>query len=174
MSDKRIIIIAGPNGAGKTTFANEFLPEIGMESFINADLIAADLSPANQDEVAFTAARKMLEKIDGQISMNQSFVIESTLSGRIYAKKIREWQSNGYEVILIYLALHDVRLAIERVAERVKQGGHNVPEAIIRRRYVKGMENFYSIYRALVDEWAIYDNSGAHPQLVKWSNNDEE
>ena len=174
MHDKRIIIIAGPNGAGKTTFANEFLPELGVDSFINADLIAEELAGPNQDKVAFTAARKMLERIDEHVSERKSFVIESTLSGRIYANKIREWQNLGYTVTLIFLALHDVGLAIERVAERVKQGGHDVPDAIIRRRYAKGLSNFDSIYRALVDEWAVYDNSGAQPELVKWSGNNED
>jgi predicted ABC-type ATPase len=126
--NKRIVIIAGPNGAGKTTFAREFLPtDAELPNFVNADLIAAGLSPFAPDLAAFKAGRIMLETIAEYVKHGESFSFETTLSGLTYAQMIPVGRSSGYAVKLIFLSLPDVEIAIERVATRVIQGGHNVP-----------------------------------------------
>ena len=163
---KRIVIIAGPNGAGKTTFAREFLPtDAELPNFVNADLIAAGLSPFAPDVAAFKAGRIMLETIAEYVKHGESFSFETTLSGLTYAQMIPVWRSSGYAVKLIFLSLQDVEIAIERVATRVIQGGHNVPEEVIRRRFAHGIANFER-YKLLVDSWQLYDNSGAPPVLL--------
>jgi len=165
--ESRIIIIAGSNGAGKTTFAREFLPkEAGCPVFVNADLIAAGLSPFEPMTAAIRAGRLMIAEIESHVREKRSFAFETTLSGRRYARMIPQWQSIGYRVKLVYLYLQDVKIAIERVRVRVRQGGHDVPEDVIRRRYEAGWRNFQQIYKGLVDTWVLYDNSGEPPLLV--------
>lgn len=167
---KRILIIAGPNGAGKTTFAREFLPtDANCPTFINADLIAAGLAPFSPETAAIRAARLMLEEIERHAHANISFAFETTLSGRGYVRSVRKWQAAGYRVKLIFLALNHPDEAVARVAERVLQGGHHVPEEIIRRRFALGLENFHQLYSPIVDAWAMYDNSGLEPVLLDWS-----
>jgi predicted ABC-type ATPase len=167
---KKIIIIAGPNGAGKTTFAKNFLPaEAQTLRFINADLIAAGLSPFSPESASFKAGRLMLEEIDECVASGESFAFETTLSGKGYLKKIALWQRLGYEVKLWFLSLPSEDVAISRVAERVVQGGHNIPEQILRRRFKTGLENFHERYRKVVDSWAFLDNSGPEPILLDWS-----
>lgn len=169
MADKRIVIIAGPNGAGKTTFALEFLPnEAGCPIFVNSDLIAAGLSPFAPDLAAVKAGRLMLEAIAEHTAKGESFAFETTLSGRIYARRIPRWQAAEYHVSLIFLALSSPEIAIARVKERVRQGGHDVPEIDIRRRFDASLRNFQNVYRDLVDAWSYYDNSGRKPVLVNW------
>ena len=161
MGEKKIVIIAGPNGAGKTTFAREFLPnEAGCPIFVNADLIAAGLSPFQPELAALKAGRLMLEQIHEYVRRGVSFAFETTLAGRGYAKMIPDWQAEGYQVKLFYLALPSAEMAIARVAERVLQGGHDVPAMTIRRRIVAGRANFDLLYRDLVDSLALYDNAG--------------
>ncbi len=163
---KRIFIIAGPNGAGKTTFACEFLPdEAGCLHFVNADLIAAGLSPFAPEAAAFQAGRLMLTQIADHVAQGRSFALETTLSGLGYARQIPQWRSSGYAVSLHFLALPNAEMAIERVAQRVRQGGHNIPESVIRRRFASGQANL-SRYCALVDDWDVYDNSGPKPILM--------
>ena len=165
--ETRIIIIAGSNGAGKTTFAREFLPkEAGCPVFVNADLIAAGLSPFEPATAAIRAGRLMIEEIESHVRKNRSFAFETTLSGRRYVRMIPQWQGIGYNIKLVFLYLQDVRIAIERVHVRVRQGGHNVPEDVIRRRYEAGWRNFQQIYKRLVDTWVVYDNSADAPLLV--------
>lgn len=166
----RVLIIAGPNGAGKTTFAREFLPnEAGCPVFINADLIAAGLAPFSPESVAIPAARLMLRELDRHFSAGTSFAFETTLSGRGYLRLIKQWQAAGYRVKLIFLQLDSPEEAIARVAERVRQGGHNIPEKIIRRRFTAGLDNFHQHYAPRVDAWMLYDNSGLTPSLLDWS-----
>ena len=168
---KKIIIIAGPNGAGKTTFARDFLPaEAQTLRFINADLIAAGLAPFNPETASFKAGRLMLEEIDECVAAGHSFAFETTLSGLTYLKKIALWQAHGYQVKLWFLSLHNEDIAVSRVARRVLQGGHNIPEDVIRRRFKAGLENFHARYSKIVDSWAFYDSSGMHPKLIDWSN----
>ncbi|MCP4702845.1 MAG: AAA family ATPase [Gammaproteobacteria bacterium] len=164
--EKKIIIIAGPNGAGKTTFALEFLPnEADCPVFVNADLIAAGLSPFTPETAAVRAGRLMLEEIRKHVQQKRSFAFETTLSGRGYARMIPEWQTAGYRIKLIFLSLPNVETALERVSARVANGGHDVPKAVIRRRFAAGLRNFNEIYKPLVELWALYDNSGQVPVL---------
>jgi len=167
---KRIIIIAGPNGAGKTTFAREFLPnEAECPVFINADLIAAGLAPFSPESAAVRAGRLMLKEIQHHFLAGESFAFETTLSGRGYLRHIRQWQAAGYRVKLIFLRLNSPEEAMARVAQRVRQGGHDIPEAAIRRRIDAGLKNFERLYGPLVDAWTLYDNSGSSPVLLDWS-----
>lgn len=169
---RRIVIIAGPNGAGKTTFAREFLPrEAECPDFINADLIAAGLSPFDPQRAALRAGRLMLLEIARRVRAGESFAFETTLSGRSYARLIPQWQSVGYHVKLIFLSLPTVDLAIARVAARVAQGGHYVANTVIRRRFDAGMLNFETVYRRLVDSWVLYDNSEPTPRLIASGDN---
>ena len=164
-----IIILAGPNGAGKTTFARSFLPqEANCLRFINADLIAAGLSPFAPEVAALTAGRLMLGEIESCVKRRESFAIETTLSGIGYVARIRQWRSMGYEVSLYFLTLPSPEMAILRVAARVRQGGHSIPESVIRRRFAAGLTNFETIYKSEVDHWAQYDNVGDRPVLINW------
>lgn len=166
----RVIIIAGPNGAGKTTFAREFLPkEAGLPVFINADLIAAGLSPFRPEVAAIQAGRIMLTEIAEKFSRRESFAFETTLSGQAYARHIPEWRQAGYHVVLLFLALDTPETAVARVQARVAQGGHDIPEVTIRRRFAHGLDNFHHLYKQLVDAWELYDNSGTEPVLLDWS-----
>lgn len=169
MTPPKIIIIAGPNGAGKTTFARAFLPqEAQCPRFINADLIAAGLAPFAPEKAAFRAARLMLEEIEKSVAKRVSFAFETTLSGLAYAQQIPRWRALGYHVTLVFLMLPAADDAVARVAERVSQGGHDIPEYVIRRRFASGFKNFTEHYRGLVDSWALYDNTGVEPVLVEW------
>lgn len=163
----RALIIAGPNGAGKTTFANEFLTdEAGCPTFINADLIAAGLSPFRPEVVGLEALRLVLKHVRRCVDRREDFAVETTLAGRAYLNLIREWKSVGYRVELLFLGLPSAELAVQRVRQRVAQGGHNVPENDIRRRFDRGLENFHAIYRPIVDSWQLYDASQWPPVLV--------
>ena len=164
---KRVLVIAGPNGAGKTTFAIEFLPnEADCPIFVNADLIATGLSPFASSQVAAPAARLMLKQIDEHARRGRSFAFETTLSGRGHARRISRWRKQGYRVKLFFLCLPTPEAAIARVAQRVSEGGHDVPEQVIRRRFDAGCRYFRNIYRDLTDAWAVYDTSRDVPILV--------
>jgi len=171
-SGKKVIIIAGPNGAGKTTFARSFLPaEANLPRFINADLIAAGLAPFEPESAAIRAGRLMLEEIDLSARRGESFAFETTLSGLGYLRQIERWRAQGYRIGLIFLSLPDADTAVARVASRVRQGGHDIPEPVVRRRFASGLRNLRNRYKLAVDEWALYDNSGAEPVLVEWGEN---
>jgi len=163
----RIVIIAGPNGAGKTTFAREFLPrEAGLAGFINADLIAQEISPCHPEQAAIAAGRTMVRMIREKVRRRESFAFETTLSGRNYARHIPRWRKAGYQVTLIFLSLPSVGIALRRIRARVAQGGHNVEAIIVRRRFRNGLRNFRHIYSKLVDSWILYDNTGETPRVV--------
>ncbi|MBL6751888.1 MAG: zeta toxin family protein [Nevskia sp.] len=169
---RKIIIIAGPNGAGKTTFARSFLPqEAQCPRFINADLIAAGLAPFAPETAAIKAGRLMLEEIATCARRGESFAFETTLSGVGYLAHIRAWRATGYHVSLFFLSLPDAEVAVARVAGRVRQGGHDIPEGVIRRRFAAGLRNFENAYKAAVDAWAKYDNVGESPILLEWGEN---
>lgn len=166
---RKIIIIAGPNGAGKTTFARAFLPaEANLPRFINADAIAAGLAAFAPQAAARRAGRLMLEEIALCAQRGESFAFETTLSGAGYLRRIRQWRALGYRVSLFFLSLPIAEIAIARVAERVRQGGHDVPEPVIRRRFTAGLRNFHERYKMAVDDWALYDNAGSTPALLEW------
>ncbi len=167
MTEKSVIIIAGPNGAGKTTFAREFLPlEVGIPSFINADLIAAGLSPFAPELAARRAGRLMLEEIDRCAAAGISFAFETTLAGKAYVHRISSWQSLGYSVKLVFLQLRSEEQAVARVQLRVRQGGHSISAEVIARRFKAGLRNFETLYRPLVNEWQRIDNGGPTPRLL--------
>lgn len=166
-AEKQVLIVAGPNGAGKTTFARTFLaPLKDQVRFVNADYIAAGLSPFDPELVAVRAGKIMLEEVEACFQRGESFAIETTLSGRGYLKHIKRWREAGYRVTLMFLSLDDVSISIERVARRVVQGGHNIPEPVIRRRFKAGLELLHSNYKHSVNEWLLYDNSGNEPILL--------
>jgi predicted ABC-type ATPase len=166
----RVLVIAGPNGAGKTTFAREFLPnEADCPVFVNADLIAAGLSPFAPESAALQAGRVMLGQLEHHFEARQSFAFETTLAGRGYLRQIDRWQAAGYRVKIIFLKLASADEAVARVAERVRQGGHGIAEHVIRRRFAAGLANFERWYAPRVDAWVLYDNSAAQPVLLDWS-----
>ncbi|PKY11996.1 Zeta toxin family protein [Acidithiobacillus marinus] len=169
---KKIIIIAGPNGAGKTTFARSFLPqEAQCPRFINADLIAAGLSPFAPEAAALKAGRLMLAEMNDCVRKGESFAFETTLAGLTYVRRIDQWRAMGYHVSLFFLRLPNAETAIARVAERVRQGGHDIPEAVIRRRFEAGLQNLEQHYKDAVDAWAVYDSIGDIPLLLAWGEN---
>jgi len=162
-----LYIIAGPNGAGKTTFAREFLPHYAdCYEFVNADLIAGGLSPFQPDRVAIQAGKLMLEQIYSLGKRGVDFGFETTLSGKTYAHLLRELKKCGYVIHLFFLWVSDVDLALKRIADRVKNGGHNLPENVVRRRFKKGLQNLFRIYRPLLDTWVLLDNSTDTPNLI--------
>ncbi len=166
----RILVIAGPNGAGKTTFARRYLKREGdRRRFVNGDEIAARLRPDDPGAVAQQAGRLALREMEAHVARGEDFATESTLSGRTYAKRIRRWQAAGYRVAIIYLRLPSVDHAVARVARRVREGGHQIPEAVIRRRFERSWRNFRDLYRKVVDGWRVYDNSGEGPVLLEES-----
>lgn len=162
-----IYVIAGPNGAGKTTFATKFLPDhVQCTEFLNADLIAAGLSPFAPSMQDFRASELMLERMQKLLDSRETFSFETTLAARSYSQRIPEWQALGYRVFLFFLWLPSEELAIERVANRVRQGGHNIPISTIRQRYQRGLSNFSRLYRPIVDGWLLLDSSQFPPSEV--------
>jgi predicted ABC-type ATPase len=160
-------IIAGPNGAGKTTFAKEFLPhDAKCLEFVNADLIAGGLSPFVPERAALRSGRLMLDRIHSLGKQGMDFGFETTLSGKTYVKLLQDLKRRGYNIHLYFLWIHGVKLALERIATRVKSGGHDVPESIVRRRFSRSLPNFFRFYQPLVDSWAIFDNSGVEPRMI--------
>jgi predicted ABC-type ATPase len=169
---KKIIIIAGPNGAGKTTFAKRYLPRrAGFPDFINADLIAQGLSPFAPDDAVVEAGRIMLSQIHSKVGQGKSFMFETTLAARTYASYIPKWRELGYHVKLIFLSLPTADVAIARVKMRVLQGGHDVLDSVIRRRFEMGLRNFDQLYMKVVNAWDLYDNNGPVPQLIEHGKN---
>jgi predicted ABC-type ATPase len=157
---KNLYIISGCNGAGKTTASYTVLPEIlDCKEFVNADEIAKGLSPFNPESVAIEAGRLMLQRIENLLEKGETFSIETTLATKSYINLVRRAQAKGYTVRLLFFWLNSPELALLRIAERVAKGGHNIPEPIVRRRYVAGIQNLFRLFMNEVDYWVIYDNS---------------
>ena len=157
---KNLYIISGCNGAGKTTASYTVLPEIlNCREFVNADEIARGLSPFNPSSVAIEAGRLMLQRIEELLKRNETFSIETTLATRSYVNFVKQAQEQGYSVRLLFFWLSTPELAVKRVAERVSKGGHDIPQDIIRRRYVAGINNLFKLFMPIVNYWAIFDNS---------------
>jgi predicted ABC-type ATPase len=160
-------VIAGPNGAGKTSFATEFLPEfVQCREFVNADLIAAGLSPFAPETQAVRAGRLLLTRIKELAEGRENFAFETTLAGRGYVKTLTDLKRSGYRVFLFFLWLPDADTAMRRVANRVREGGHDIPEATIRRRYESGLRNLFQLYLPLADSWRLYNGSQLPPSLI--------
>ena len=163
-----IIVIAGPNGSGKSTTAPSLLKgTLGVTEFVNADVIAKGLSAFYPEGAAFHAGRVMLERIHLLAKERVDFAFETTLESRTFAPWIKELKQTGYIFHLVFLWLPNEEFAMARIAERVRMGGHNVPEEIIRRRYKKGMNSFFQLYMPLADTWRLYNNScPSGPELI--------
>jgi predicted ABC-type ATPase len=162
-----IVILGGPNGAGKTTGALTILPqELRIPHFVNADLIARGLSPLDPTLADFDAARIMLERMRELREHRENFALETTLASKSLVPFLRECKMMGYETRLIFVALDSPEAAIRRVAIRVAKGGHDIPEETIRRRFFRGLRNFFGMYCDEVDHWTLLDNSGDHWKIV--------
>ena len=167
MNKPTVYVIAGPNGAGKTTFSSEFLPDfVDCREFLNADLIAAGLAPFAPETQNVRAGRLLLERIKELATDKRDFGFETTLSGRTYTRLLHQMQEQGYRVVLFFLWLPSANMSVVRVANRVRQGGHNVPETDIRRRFHSGVRNLFRLYRPLVDAWWLYDASRLPPTVI--------
>jgi predicted ABC-type ATPase len=166
-NSKYLYIIAGPNGAGKTTASMTILPEVlNCSEFVNADIIAYGLSPFNPESVAIQAGRMMLTRIDELLNENNSFAVETTLANKTYAILVKKAKERGFEVILLYFWLSSVQQAINRVEKRVLEGGHNIPENVIERRYKAGLQNLFNIYLDICDSVQVFDNTVGKPNLI--------
>ena len=166
-----LYVISGCNGAGKTTASYTVLPEIlDCEEFINADEIARGLSPFNPDKVAIEAGRIMLAKINEFLKKGIDFAFETTLSSKSFFNTIKKAKENGYEITLLFFWLDSVELAIERVKTRVAEGGHDIPEKVIRRRYYSGIKNLFDLYLPVCDYWMITNNSTPNLELIAEGN----
>ncbi|MBU3664249.1 MAG: hypothetical protein FGM15_00010 [Chthoniobacterales bacterium] len=178
MSSERapiIYLIAGPNGAGKTTFAKEFLPSAHVVEFLNADLLAAGLSPLRPKAMSVRSARLILARWRELVAMRRDFAFESTLSGRTYASMLMEAKTAGYRIRLAYLWLPHVRISLRRVKQRVLTGGHDVPERDVRRRFIPSLVNFFHKYLPLADEALLFDAASHPPRLIaRWAGDQKE
>lgn len=162
-----LYIIAGPNGAGKTTFARTFLPQyVGCLEFVNADLIATGLSPFIPERAAIHAGRLMLEQIRSLAERGLDFGFETTLSGKTFVNLLQAMKKRGYRIRIFFLWIGNVKLALERIRLRVQNGGHPIPEAIVRRRFGRSLPNFFRFYKPLADSWTIFDNSRDVPKMI--------
>ncbi|MBX0334895.1 zeta toxin family protein [Pontibacter sp. HSC-14F20] len=170
-----LYIISGCNGAGKTTASFTVLPEmLGCREFVNADEIARGLSPFQPEKVAVEAGRIMLQRIDELLRKKEDFAIETTLATRSYAQTIKRARESGYNVTLIYFWLASPELAIQRVKNRVAEGGHHIPEDVIRRRYKKGVKNLFELFIPICDYWIIIDNSQTPYNIVAEGQQEQE
>ncbi|MEE0084737.1 MAG: zeta toxin family protein [Paludibacteraceae bacterium] len=166
MAEKNLYIISGCNGAGKTTASYSVLPTLlDCKQFVNADEIAKGLSPFCPESVAIQAGKLMLLRIEELLTADETFSIETTLATRSYSELVKRAQEKGYKVTLLYFWLSSPELAVERVARRVSEGGHNIPKDVIYRRYEKGLKNLFNIFIPIVDSWMIVDN-GVEPREI--------
>lgn len=167
MKNKAVYIIAGPNGSGKTTFAKLFLPDyVNCPNFVNADLIAQGLAPFEPRAAAIKAGKLVLQQIHEYAKRGVDFAFETTLSGKSYVNLLTDLKEKGYALHLFFLWLPSAELAIARIKERVQEGGHYVPVEDVRRRFVRGVNNFFTLYEFLFDSWMLFDNSKAKPVLI--------
>ncbi len=164
----RVVVLAGPNGAGKSTASRTVLAEtLGVMTFVNADVIAQGLAGFDPDSAALEASRIMLERLHALAAKRADFAFETTLAGRTYVGWLRSLRAAGYNVQLAYFWLNSPDLAVARVAQRVLQGGHDIPEPTVRQRYARSLQNFFNLYRPVVERWQMYDNSeGLIPNLI--------
>ncbi len=166
-SRPHVVVLAGPNGAGKSTTAPVLLRgRLGVAEFVNADTIARGLSAFAPEGVAIDAGRVMLRRLEQLAAQQRDFAFETTLASRTFAPRIARWMLTGYTFHLVFLWLPNAEVALARVRERVRLGGHDVPEVTVRRRYARGLVNFFTLYQPVATTWRLYDNSRARPRLV--------
>ena len=166
-SSPQVVVIAGPNGAGKSTLAPFLLRDtFGVLEYVNADPIALGLSAFDSASMSFEAGRIVVARLRDLAKSRKSFAFETTLASRFYAPWVKRLRESGYRFHLVFLWLSSIELAIERVEERVRSGGHSIPDEVIRRRYDRGIANFFNFYQPLADTWAAYDNSGSGTPLL--------
>ena len=163
--NKEIVIIAGGNGVGKTTFARVFLQEDDYE-FLNVDEIAKSLSAENPGEKKISAGKLFFQRLNESVAQNKSLLIEITLSGRYLQKQFVTWREQDYQIHIIFIFAESPEILIERIAERVKKGGHFVPDEDVRRRFVRGKQNFWNVYKNSADKWFLYYNTQNNFQLI--------
>jgi len=163
----RVVVLAGINGAGKTTASRGLLTDVlRIPTFVNADAIARGLNGMNPEGEAVRAGRIMLHRLRELAATGEDFAFETTLSARTYAGWLRDLRARGYKVLLYYYWLESAELAVTRVAERVRSGGHNVPAEDVRRRYARSVWNFFNLYRPIADEWEVYNNTRGDRRLI--------
>jgi len=164
----RVTIIGGPNGAGKSTLAPLLLRDwLGLMEFVNADAIASGLSAFRPEQAALEAGRVMLRRLRELAARRENFAFETTLATRSYAPWVRRLRQEGWSLNLVFVWLENSELALARVSARVAAGGHHIPEETVRRRYRKGIENFFALYQPLAESWRVFDNSAASmPMLI--------
>lgn len=171
---KKLYIISGCNGAGKTTASYTILPEIlDCKEFVNADEIAKGLSPFRPEKAGIEAGRLMLKRIKLLLESGENFAFETTLSTKSYVSFIDKAKEGNYQVTCLFFWLHSVELAISRVETRVKEGGHHIPEDVIRRRYKSGLSNFFNLFLPRVDNWLFVNNSGDTYEIIAEGSMDE-
>lgn len=162
-----LYVVAGPNGAGKSTFARLFLPDYAdCREFVNADLIAAGLSPFNPESLAIQAGKLMLERIEALAEARVDFGFETTLAGKSWVPVLKRLREQGYRLHIFFLWIPGPDLALTRIEERVRAGGHSVPEEVVRRRFHRGLRNFFELYAPEVDNWLVFDGSRQEPELL--------
>ena len=162
-----LVVLGGPNGAGKSTAAPALLRDaLAVTEFVNADTIARGLSAFDPDAAAIAAGRVMLSRLDELERTRSDFAVETTLANRSLAARIERLRRAGYRVHVVFLWLPSAEMAVARVRERVRAGGHGVPAATIRRRFVRGLKNFFDLYAPLGDEWQLFDNSKSNPYVL--------
>ncbi len=165
MTPRELIVVGGPNGAGKTTFADEYVARHGC-NYVSADAIASQLSPEGRTHTRIAAGREFLGQINEAVTGSEGFVVESTLSGRTFQQVLKNAKAASFTITIVYLFLDSADTCVDRVHERVQKGGHDVPEADIRRRFTRSALNFWNLYRPLSDHWLLIYNSGNQPQDV--------
>jgi len=170
---KNVYIIAGSNGSGKTTFAKLFLPDyVKCPNFVNADLIAQGLAPFGPQAAAIKAGKLVLQQIHEYSKRGADFAFETTLSGKGYANLLSKLKTKGYVLHLFFLWIPSPELAIARIKDRVAEGGHHVPAEDVRRRFARGLCNFFKLYESILDSWMLFDNSKTTPILIAKKRND--
>jgi predicted ABC-type ATPase len=164
-----LYVMAGPNGAGKTTFAKKFLPGfVDCREFVNADLIAGGIAPLAPAAAMLHAGRFLLERIRVLGEKGIDFAFETTLADKTYLRLLHDFRRRGYEIHLFFLWIRDLALSLKRIEERVRRGGHDIPEPVVRRRFQRGLQNLFHLYQPLLDSWILFDNSGESPHLVAY------
>jgi predicted ABC-type ATPase len=171
-NSRQLYMIGGPNGAGKTTAAMSLLPELlDCYEYVNADSIAAALSPFAPETTAIQAGRLMLDRINHLAAQKKDFAFETTMASRSFYHLLERYKQEGYRISLIFFWLQSSELAIERVRDRVQNGGHNIPDNIVLRRYSRSIKNFMDLYLPIANDWMVFDNSFTHPVKIAEKNN---